>query len=266
MVASALAQAAQILGDERFGEAAERIVRSCLHLHTRSDGRLLRSFAEGRAEGLAGAADYAWLVDACTRLYELTAKPEWLGQGVEVATALLKGFWDGDVDATTIDTTVGGLFTTGHDAPTVLVRVKDVFDSATPSANSVAMQAFSRLAALSDDDRFRRAADRLVDRARAIVAVQPTSVADMTLGILDAALRTELVVPGDRGALLGVAATQFIPGLVTAHGAPLATSLFSGREVGHAYVCRRGTCSLPLTDADDLRKSLREGLTLSPTP
>ncbi len=262
MFASALVQAAQILGDERFGEAAERIVRSCLHLHTRADGRLLRSYAAGQADGLAGAADYAWLVDACTRLYELNAKPEWLGQAVEVGNALLRGFWDGDVDETNIDVVRGGLFTTGHDAPTVLVRVKDVFDSATPSANSVAMRAFSRLGALSEDRRFTKAAERLVERARAIVSVQPTSVADMTLGVIDAALRSELVVPGPRGDLLSAAEATFTPGLVIAHGEPLATSLFAGREQGLAYVCRGGTCSLPLTSPDELKKMLREGLGL----
>jgi len=263
MVASALAQAAQVLGDERFGEAAERIVRSCLTLHTRADGRLLRSYAEGKADGLAGAADYAWLVDACTRLYELTAKAEWLGQAVEVGNALLRGFWDGDVDETTIDTTQGGLFTTGHDAPTVLVRVKDVFDSATPSANSVAMRAFSRLGALSEDVRFQKAADRLVDRARAIVSVQPTSVADMTLGVIDAALRTELVIPGPKGELLREAEAAFLPGLVIAHGEPLPTALFAGRQAGNAYVCRQGTCSLPLTSKEDLTKELLSGLSLT---
>ena len=262
MAASALAQAAQILGEDRFGEAAERIVRSCLNLHTRADGRLLRSYAEGRADGLAGAADYAWLVDACTRLYELTAKAEWLGQAVEVGNALLRGFWDGDVEETTIDVTRGGLFTTGHDAPTVLVRVKDVFDSATPSANSVAMRAFSRLGALSEDVRFVKAANRLIERARAIVAVQPTSVADMTLGVIDQALRSELVIPGPRGPLLGAAEATFTPGLVIAHGEPLPTTLFVGRENGNAYLCRQGTCSLPMGTTDDLMTALRQGIAL----
>ena len=61
----------------------------------------------------------------------------WLAEARTVADELLRLFLDADG---------GGFFTTGHDAEPLVVRPKDVFDDATPSANSLAANGLLRLA------------------------------------------------------------------------------------------------------------------------
>ena len=100
---------------------------------------------DGGARHLAYAADYAWLVDCFTRLGELTGRARWTERAVETADALLDLFHDDEG---------GGFFTTGHDAEALIVRTKDVFDGATPSANAVAALSLARLGALTGDDRY----------------------------------------------------------------------------------------------------------------
>ena len=264
MAAAALAEAGRVLGEERFAAASVQILQTCLGLHTRADGRLLRSASLGRSEGLAQAGDYVWLAEACLQAYELTANPTWLGQAVETANALLRGFWDGAVDADSIDCTAGGLYGTGHDAPVVLAASKDVFDAAIPAANSVAASTLRRLAALSGDARFEAAAQRIIDRSAALLAAQPSAASDLVLAVIGGALGGEVVIPGPAGALLEVARRPWLPGTVIAHGALEGSPLFEGREVGTAYVCHGQVCDLPVTTPPELEGQLMGLLRTTP--
>ena len=72
----------------------------------------------------------------CCTLAELD-DVAWLADARVVADELLRLFLDADG---------GGFFTTGHDAEPLVVRPKDVFDDATPSANSLAANGLLRLA------------------------------------------------------------------------------------------------------------------------
>ena len=71
----------------------------------------------------------------------------------------------------------GGFFTTGHDAERLVVRQKDVFDNATPSANSLAANALLRFAALSGDRRYEEPAVRVLTMLGRVMSAHPTSFA-----------------------------------------------------------------------------------------
>ncbi len=69
----------------------------------------------------------------------------------------------------------------------------------------------------------------------------------------------EIVVSGDRPDLVRAAAATFLPRAILAWGTPWDSPLWQGRSVddpGRAYVCRRGACGLPATDADTLVSQL----------
>ena len=129
MMCSTLAEAAGATGRDDWSKAAVEIATFLLGHLRRPDGRVLRSFCRGHASVLGYAADYAWLVDCCTRLGELTGEPTWTMEAVTIARQLLELFRDEEN---------GGLYTTGADAPRLVVRPRDVQDGVTPSAGSVA--------------------------------------------------------------------------------------------------------------------------------
>src|SRR5439155_11193581 len=140
MMISVLAEAGAALERDDWIEAAIAAADFLLSTLRTDDGRWLRAWhPEGGARHLAYAVDYAWLVDAFTRLAEATGQARWIVDARAAADGLLTLFWDEEG---------GGFFTTGHDAEALIVRSKDVFDGATPSANSVAAVALHRLAAL----------------------------------------------------------------------------------------------------------------------
>ena len=122
----ALAEAADALDRPDWMEAARTNARFLLAELRRDDGRLLRSWQDGRANLLAYAEDYAALLEALLTLAEVD-DVAWLDDARAVADGLVALFADDDR---------GGFFTTGIDAEALIVRPKDYQDNATPSENS----------------------------------------------------------------------------------------------------------------------------------
>jgi uncharacterized protein YyaL (SSP411 family) len=201
---SSLAEAAGATGDEGWRTAAVEVGEFLLASLRRDDGRWLRSWqAEGGARVLAYAADHAALVDAFTRLAELTGEARWVAEARTTADALLDLFED---------RTGGGLFTTGADAEVLVARQKDLFDNATPSANSAGALALARLAALTGEARYAEAADRMTRLVGDAAGSHPTAFAHL-LAALDVLLgpAAEVAVVGDRRDLVTAVQQRFLP-------------------------------------------------------
>ena len=258
MMCSTLAEAAAATGRDDWTTAAVDIATFLLGHLRRPDGRVLRSWCRGRAGTLGYAADYAWLVDCCTRLGELTGEATWTIEAVKIARQLLDLFSDDEH---------GGLYTTGRDAPSLVVRPRDVQDGVTPAAGSVAAVALARLGALAGDDELVTAAGRIVASASAGLEAAPSAFAELLLAAeLVADGPVEIAVAGDRPDLVRAARTRFVPGAVLAWhgpriGAPGTSTSFESplledRENGFAYLCRRGACLVPVGDGDALLEAL----------
>jgi uncharacterized protein len=249
MAASALAEAAAATGEARWGAAAERIVDLLFDGSRRSDGRWLRSRQDSRARHLAFAADYAWVVDACTRLGELTGAARWTERATETAHGLLDLFLDETPDR-------AALFSTGHDADALIVRPTEFQDGAVPSPNSVAALVLFRLGALVGEARFTDVAERLVRTAAPLLDASPLALADLIGAVGLSEDTVEVVVAGDRPDLLAVVRERWLPGAVLAWGERTGSPLWADRPDGAAYVCRRFVCRSPATEATTLAGEL----------
>jgi uncharacterized protein YyaL (SSP411 family) len=251
MFASALAEAAGATGNAQWARAAARIARFLIDNLRDAHGRWRRSFHEGRARHLAYAADYAWVVDMCTRLAELTGRRRWLDEAQRSARDMLRLFAGDD----------GFLYTTGGDAEELVVRPVEVLDGAVPAANSVAATALLRLAPLTDDDELRAAGERLVSVLSGVAESHPLATANtVAASSLAGGGVTEVVVTGSRPDLVDAARARYEPTVVLAWGEPNEAALWRDRAEGLAYVCRRSVCRLPAADTDELRARLDDEL------
>ncbi len=166
MIAS-LAEAGRLLARPDWVEAAVAAGDFLVRELRAPDGRWFRSWhADGDppARHAALAADHANLVDAFTRLGEATGEARWIAEAGAVADTMLDHFWDVDR---------GGLFTTPDDGEALVARQKDLFDNATPAANSTAALALYRLAALTGEARFGNHADRILQLLGAVIDQAP---------------------------------------------------------------------------------------------
>ena len=244
----ALAEAAGATGRRDWEDAAVKLARFLLcELRRPGDARWLRSWQDGRARHLAYAADYAWTVDLFTRLAELTGKAEWLEHARETAHDMLELFAEPGLP----------LYTTGADAPRLVVRPMELTDGDRPSATSVAAAALLRLGTLCGDEQLSANGELLLDGLLAVALRQPLALASAVVAsTLAGGGITEVVVGGDRPDLLAVARSRYEPDQVLAWGERTSSPLWEGRSGPVAYVCRQHACQTPSSTVEDLRACL----------
>lgn len=251
MMLSSLCEAARAFGDPVIARAAVRNGEFLVANLRGPDGRWRRSWqadAAPRARHDALAHDLAHVVDAMTRLYELTADHRWLDVARDTARQLRAEHWDDDN---------GGVFTVSSRGEQLIVRQKDLMDNATASANSMTALAFLRLGHLVDDEGLLDDADTIL-RLLARVAASAPSAFGHALHVLLMRTRgmAEVVIPGPRSPFHDVYDEAWRPTTVLAWGEPTGSMLWQGRTAGAAHVCQGRVCQLPAMDAAALRAQL----------
>jgi len=252
MVAS-LAEAAGAYANDEWAAAAQQAGNFLATTMRRADGRWIRTWhRDATPKHLAMAADLANLVDAFTRLYELSGVAKWISLACEAADQLLAHHWDA---------VEGGLFTTPNDGEQLIVRQKDLIDNATPSANSVAAFSLQRLAALTGKEHYRERAEGIFKLLARIVVSAPTAFPHLLSALhLHHVGPTEIVITGKRGEFVQYIQTQWLPTVVLAWGESFDSPLFANRRDGLAYVCRQYACQAPSASRDELVTALRFAL------
>ncbi len=186
LMISALAQAAAVLREPSYLEAAEKAAAFLLQtMYHAQSGQLLRRFCEGEAAISGFADDYAFFAQALLDLFEASGKAEYLKIAADLCRRGLNQFEDQDE---------GGFFSTPENAPNVLMRMKDDYDGAEPSANSVAADVLLRLAHLTGHDDFRRRAQRALRSCAPKLQAQPTMAPQMLVALGRSLAQSEQIV------------------------------------------------------------------------
>jgi uncharacterized protein YyaL (SSP411 family) len=264
MAIAALAEAGRALGEPAYVEAAVRAADFVLTHLRDDDGRLLRSWRNGRGGRPGFADDHALMADACLVLYETTFELRWFEQARALCDELLRLFGDEER---------GGFFQTGSDAEALVMRPKDLQDNAVPSGNSIAADVLQRLAHLTGEPEYERAGVEALRLVRDAMAGAPSAFGH-ALGALDLYLSAvkEVAIVGDpddeatRALVAEVTAERYLPNHVLAVADPsderarATVGLLHERPALEgqptAYVCERFACQLPITGAEALVRQL----------
>ena len=263
---AALADAARLLraADDaaatRYRAAAERAADAVLTGLLGTDGRLGRSWKDGRATGQGVLEDYASLAEGLLALYEATFEERWFVAARGLMDSVIDRFADPE----------GGFFDTAIDHERLVTRPKDVQDNATPSGSAMASLVLLRLAAFTGDGRYRAIAERALATITPFAARYPTGFA-MWLQAIDLSLAdvAEVAIVGPLDdpvtqALVRVASGGYAPSRVVAvsalDGDASAVALLHDRPLREgrptAYVCRGFACQAPVTEPGALAAQL----------
>lgn len=257
----AFARAAQVFGEERYVVAAREGAAFVLDSMI-VEGRLRRSWRDGRAEGPAFLEDHAFVADALLTLFETDADPRWLAAARDLLATAVKRFGD-DTD--------GGFHFTSDDHEALPTRSKNATESSTPSGVAVMAMALLRAGLLLGDEALFARGEKALLANASLLARAPVAAPSLVAAVqfLQGDPR-EVVVAGEPGdprtqALLDAARRRFPSLGVVAHvhdGNRAALERLSPTFVGKrpiegrpcAYVCRRGVCEAPVFEPEALQR------------
>ena len=258
LMISALARAGAAFNEAVWVDAAvaaaEFVRASCV-----VDGRLMRTFKDGRAHIPGYADDHVNVANALLDLWEATFDPTWLDAAVEMTERTVELFWDEEE---------GGLFYTGSDQAAVVHRSKHFIGGAEPAANGVAAKVFLRIGRLCGRDDLLEKAERIVRSAQALLSQAPRALgAEVLAGAWLAEGGLEVAVVGEpeddaTQALVAELRRHFLPFAVIYSGAEADERMpwLEGKEAVEgkptAYVCEGYACLLPVQEPEQLREQL----------
>jgi uncharacterized protein YyaL (SSP411 family) len=268
LMLGAIAQAYAVLGDKQYRDAAEKNIaflqsklwESAQRAGASSANRvgtLFHRWRDGQRDNVELLEGYAFLLSGTLSLYEATLEPHHLEFSIALAEAMIAKFYD---------TENGGFWQSTADAKDLILRVKEDYDGAEPSGNSVAMMALFKLAKITERKDFTEAAEKSLRSFASRMQQMPQAVPYM-LQVLDFSIEEprRAVVAGDPRTpkardLLHAVHSVYQPhkvvlgniGLVE----PFAKTL-PAKDGPMLYLCT-GTSCLPPTDrAEEVRSLLK---------
>lgn len=263
LMISGLALSAEILNRPDALDAAREAQTFIERNLTAEDGRLYLRWSGGQAAVDGQLADYACYACALMDLYGATFDAVYLCRAAEIVDLIESLFKDPE----------GGYFMTAHGSEELLVRPKESYDGAIPSGNSMAAQAFVRLAHLTGQERFRAAAEhQLRFLAAQADHYPPGYAAGLTAMQTEVYPSWELIcVCSDETSLAQV--RKFALELLGENGFILCKTKQQEKALEQAapftaeypipdtgakyYLCRGGTCRAPVDSIDEVRAEVR---------
>jgi uncharacterized protein YyaL (SSP411 family) len=291
LMLGAFARASVVLGDEKYRAAAEKNLRFIQEKLWQPPGSgatapaappecrrdacatLFHRWRDGERDNVQILEGYAFLLDGVIQLYEATLEPKQLDFAIALAEAMVAEFYDKEN---------GGFWQSTPAAKDLILRVKDDYDGAAPSGNSVATLALLKLAAITGREEFRKPAEatlRLFARQlqdspqampfmlqaldfwldeprRVVIAGDPNSAqARELLRAVHSVYQPNKVVLGNAGSVESFAKTLPV-------GPDRAPEPGSGRRPAKVrpvvYLCTGNACQPPTDDGEKVKKLLQK--------
>jgi uncharacterized protein YyaL (SSP411 family) len=266
LMIAAFARAARVLVDRPSSKSylvaatrAAHFIKTALW----KNGRLLRRYRDGDAAIDGYAEDYAYLIWGLLELFQADGDPAWLEWVLQLQAKQDELFWDPDGY---------GWFSTSGQDPTVLLRLKEDYDGAEPSASSVAALNVLTIAHLTGDSTMRERAGLTLGRYGARIGAAGRTIPMMLCALSGwHAGYSQVVIVGPPQAaqtLQEETARHYLPFSVVVPIAageaqaalsrilPFTAAMSTRDHRAAAYVCRAFTCRQPVTTPEDLAREL----------
>lgn len=261
MIAS-LAMGGKAFGNKVYIESAQKAADFILQNMITEEGHLLHRYRDGEA-GINGIIDdYAFFIHGLLELYQSTFSTKYLTQAINLESKAKELFFD---------KSSGGYFMSPASNKDIIARKKEIYDSATPSGNSMMLMNLLKLWKMTGKSEYQETAEKTIKKFIQTVESAP-GIFTHFLSALHILLSrsVEIVIVGDKERSLNVAErikdinpwNQFV--LIKTEDdkeieriAPYTENMTSVENKPAIYVCRDFACSQPTTDINEAIENIK---------
>jgi len=258
LMITALCRASAALNDSSYKDTAITAMQFIQEKFRKEQpaGAFFHTYKKHRAKYPAFLDDYAYLIQACIQLQEITSDTGYLDTAAELTHYVIENF---------MDDSSGYFFFTHKEQADIILRKKEVYDGATPSGNSIMAENLFTLSLLLDNKNWHEIAEKITNSLGNAIIRYPTSfgiwaslLLKNTLGI------NELVITGDQFELLrNELLQQYIPGriLQAAREENRKYPMLIAKNYGKSpciYLCKQYQCNAPVFSVKELLKQIKK--------
>lgn len=246
---TAYVKAYRALGEEHFLEVALTQMEHIMQQAWPEKQQVLRTFSTASDKKLAGFLDdYAFLMEACLELYQVTFEEQWLENAQLLATYVTTHFEDKET----------GLFfyTPQYNPPLVAPKI-EVHDQVIPASNSQMALNFYHLGLYYDHKPYQEQAKAMLDQVHQPLFKDPSYFANWGLLLLEQTLPFyEVAIVGASAQAKRAAFDQhYLPQVLWLGGQQEGTlELLENKFIPKQttiYVCQNRICQRPVTEVEE---------------
>lgn len=253
MMISGLTDAYKAFDDRRFLKAAIHNMRF-LENELMESTQLYRSFKEKRGNIGGFLDDYAFLIQAQLKLYEVTFDEYWVRRARTFMEHTLQYFYNGED---------GYFFYTSSDGEQLISRKKEIFDNVIPASNSVMAWNLNRLGHILDLKDWKDIGRNMIRSLTKLIVSEPNYMSNWAIVFTEIAHHMAEVcfIGDDAETLRQEFHTEYEPftismGSKTGSSLPLLADKIPVQGKSTVYVCYNKTCFEPMFNISSVTQKL----------
>jgi uncharacterized protein len=214
-----------------------------------NDGSYFHTYKKGVAKYPAFLDDYAYYIDACIQLQEISSNQKYLWKAKELTEFVFENFSDEESEF---------FFFTQKSQTDIIVRKIELYDGATPSANSIMAKNIHYLSLVFNEREWHTKFIKMIDSLKTIILKHPNSFGIWASAAVNLAFGiNEISIIGiDKTTLLDKTLLQFIPNKIlissnSQSNLPMAVESIDNQYT-LIYLCKNNTCFLPCKSVEEL--------------
>ncbi|MEM9680344.1 MAG: hypothetical protein AAF901_08480 [Bacteroidota bacterium] len=253
LMCSAYAKAATALKNDTYKTIALKNINFILEKFKQADNQsFYHTYKDGKAQYDAFLNDYAFLIAALLDVYKVQQDIALLEQASELCRFVIAQFLDSESNL---------FYFTSEKQQDILLRRKELYDSAIPSGNAIMVRNLQELGILLEEESFRDIAARMLLSMSDAVERYPSSFSKWASGILNevVGMQEVAILGAEAMHLTEVINTFYIPNklIMASTDAIESYPLTKGKSIQNdtnIYVCQNYACKMPVKTIKDFKK------------